>query len=149
MKKSKLMTVILLLITAFLIILSFYVAYLLADNSSTSSSPILSVKTKAQSKTYTRTIALNSANLYSTPTPFLSPTLFYISPTEVLSPTPTEIILVYTNPSPTVITGSVFENVDSSPSATKLTALPETGYISNALIIFFGATVLIFLAFIF
>ena len=147
MKRSRLVTFILLVITAVLVVISLYVAFLLADNSSTTSAPIVSVKTKAQSKTYTRKIDFNLLTPTLTPTPTLSPTLA-VTPNEFSSPTPTEVILAYNNPSPTDATSDSLEITDS-PTPTKTTTLPETGYINNALIIFASATLLIFLALIF
>lgn len=148
MKKSQLITILLLIMTFVLMGAVFYIVSIL-NSASPEFSSIAPVKTKAQSVTYSRTIALNTTaspptltpTLTSTPTP--TPTS-----TETATPTPTEIILAYASPSATVTFSSENE-VSSSVSPTKTTILPETGYITNALVIFAAASLLIFFAFIF
>lgn len=152
MKKTKLMTFILLSMTIILMGAIFYIASALISGSS-ESRPIGLVKTKAQSRTYSRTIALNVASPTPSPTftPFPTPTE-EITLTKKITPTPTEIILAYNNPSPTNV-GTVSATISisplSSPTSTQTTSLPAAGYITNALAIFAAATLLIFFAFIF
>ncbi|MFN4212600.1 MAG: hypothetical protein ACK4FL_01385 [Microgenomates group bacterium] len=149
MKKSKIVTILLLAMTIILMVGIFYIAALLTNNFSENSSPVITVKTKAQSKTYSRTIAFNISPSSSSPSPTLTPTPI-LSPTAYLTPTPTEIILAYNNPSPTgnaTVSATVTETPSISP--TKPISLPDTGYISNALILFATAAFFIFFAFIF
>jgi hypothetical protein len=167
MKKIDLKVILLLLITIFLIGVIFYTATLLnkeqsLSSSSSTSSTLPPVKIKAQSKTYTKTIALNT-NPISTPTssplptatPILTPTPFFtVSPTvsekitseTVFTPTPTEILLAR-NITPT-IESEEETNLASTPTA-RLTNIPESGYINNLLLIFSVATFIILFSLVF
>lgn len=141
MKKRQLITILLLAVIIILIGAIFYIASILSDNSPNSPARVL-IKTKAQSKTYSRTIALNTV---VSPTPFYTATPI---PTEIITPSPTEVILAYNNPPPIGTVSSEIK-ITSSPVPTKTTSLPATGYLTNVFIIFTIASILIFFAFIF
>lgn len=142
MKKPKIVTILLLLATISLMGAIFYIASILTSESP-QSPPIAPVKTRAQSRTYNRMIALNPVTQTPTPPPTSSPTA-------TMTPTPTEIILAYTSPTPTgIATASPTVNATSSATPTKTETLPSAGYLTHALIIFAAAGLLIFFAFIF
>lgn len=131
--------------------------------------PINQIKVKAESKTYSRTLALNPANNQNTtpiltltptstptspsptptytPTPTLTPTpnntpTSSISNEENVTPTPTEIILAYNTSTEEGIT-------DQTPTATPVASLPESGNILPSLMIlgFFLIILMIFLVY--
>jgi len=155
MKKEKLITLGLIVMTIFLIGAIFYFSYLLmqSPSGSSNSSAVAPKKTKAQVVNSEKFIALNQANNFS-PTPQLSPTLIPSTTPEISlsetpaplnteEPTPTEIILakaISSTPSPTN---------NSYLSPTEIEKIPETGYLNYNLFIFGMAIFLIFYSFIF
>lgn len=127
-----------------------YIGYILTQTPE-KNSQIAPQKTKAQNISYSRIIALNRQNQPTVfPSVDVSPTDFP-SPTIYLSPSPTEIILAYRNPVTTTPVSSISATVTSSlsPSPTKITTLPKTGFINNTVIIFGSLLLFIFMSFIF
>ena len=155
MRREKITTVALIIMTIALIGAIFYFIYLLMQNPSgqSNSSAVAPKKTKAQVVNSEKFIALNQTNKFS-PTPQLSPTLIPSTtpetslsetptPLNTEEPTPTEIILakaISLIPSPTN---------NSYLSPTEIEKIPETGYLNYNLIIFGSAIFLIFYSFIF
>jgi len=155
MRREKITTVALIIMTIALIGAIFYFSYLLMQNPSgqSNSSAVAPKKTKAQVVNSEKFIALNQTNKFS-PTPQLSPTLIPSTTPEISlsetptplnteEPTPTEIILakaVSLTPSPTN---------NSYLSPTEIEKIPETGYLNYNLLIFGMAIFLIFYSFIF
>lgn len=139
MKKPKIVTVVLLAMTVFLMGAIFYIGYILTANPE-KTSPVAPQKTKAQSGSYSKFIALET-----------SPS----SP-----PSPTEIVLTYQNPTPTstaTLSGTatpkpsvtVVTSVIPTVMPTKVATLPQTGFITNAIILFGVSALVIFISFIF
>jgi len=151
MWREKITTVILIIMTIFLIGAIFYFSYLLMQKPSdqSNSSAVAPKNTKAQVVNSEKFIALNTTSNNSSPTLqpslTLSPTLYLLdspTPTIIEVITPTEVILVKGDsltPLPT-------NNNYLSPTTIK--KLPETGYISYNLIIFLFAIFLIFYSFV-
>ena len=165
MKKEKIITIILVIMTIFLIGTIFYFSYLLmeAPTGNNNSSAIAPKKTKAQVETGEKFIALNQLNNLSL-TPSLSPTATSenlspsstpeikssITPTTTTleeSPTPTEIILAKANSPTDLATNSSYLSPTRLPTEVK--NLPSSGYFNSLLVIFGVASFLIFYSFIF
>lgn len=137
-KKSKIITIILLFMTVSVMGAIFYIGYVLT--ATPEKEPVIAPqKIKAQSSSSSRFITLNTVS----PTVTISPTPSVAVATS-LTPTPTEIILANQNLTLTVT---------ASPSATvalsKTKELPQTGFITNAIILFGMSAVVIFISFIF
>lgn len=136
----------------------FYVSLIL-NNEAKQTQTITPIRTKAAGITYKKSLSVGSGENSPTPTMVIEPTPTtvqqsesQITPTAILSPSivpsPTEIILAQGNLSA--------EENSPSPSTTaaptdiaKITSLPESGFINNALIIFTVSSLLIFFAFLF
>ncbi len=150
-KKSKIITVLLLVMTVGLMLSIFYIGYVLTATPE-KSPQIAPRKTKAQSTGYSKIISLNTqgglqnTQLTPTVTPTGSPT-----PSISLTPSPTEIILAYQNPTvtTTMSTPSVTVTASASATPTKTRSLPETGFITNAIVLFGVSVLVIFVSFIF
>lgn len=109
----------------------FYIGYILTSNQEKPST-IAPQKTKAQTGSYSKFIALE------------------ISPS--LTPTPTEIVLAYQNPTPSLsatASGTATPKVTLTITPTKIATLPQTGFITNAIILFGVSALVIFISFIF
>lgn len=155
MKKIDLKTIFLLLLIIFSMIGIFYLTILLTSENSKeaeNNTSVGQVKIKAESKTYTRTLALNTLQPSLTPTSEISPTSeptveSNISPTssegeskmenqlnneELITPTPTEIILAYN-------TSTDEGEISLTVKPTNITSIPETGNIHPSIIIFSAA----------
>ncbi|MDO8609008.1 MAG: hypothetical protein Q7R95_00510 [bacterium] len=163
--KSKIITIILIGMTIILMIAIFYIGLQLT-NSNVQQAPIALKKTKAASTTYNKLVAINQ-------NPLRSPT---IVPSEIplisitITPIPTEIILAqaalytpYVSPSitqqavispslsfsPTIQISNTAGVISVSSIITKTSTLPQTGMITNSLIMFAVASVFVFLSFLF
>lgn len=166
-KKPKIITIFFIFITIFLIGAIFYISKLLNGNENTASS-VAPKKAKAANITYSKLIALNQSDApTSAPNPsvdsgitpsssdqrgLLGPTTAPTSGAQttpgVQTPAPSETILAYANPSVSV-TQPVEYNSTTTISPTKVTSMPETGYVYNGLIIFAASMVLVFFSFLF
>lgn len=129
----------------------FYITKVITSEEEAKTSSLAPKKTKAANVTYSKLIALNTVSIMPTEelvtsTAEPSPTINQISPTNIISPSPTEIILALDNSGST---SSQAAQVNTSVSPTRVTSLPETGFINNSLILFAAALVLIFFSFIF
>jgi len=150
--KPKLITIVLILMIFFLLGSIFYITKIITnEGEDETTSNLVPKKTKASSLTYNKLIALNTISVMPTiglitPTTEPSPTINQISPTNIASLSPTEIILALDN---SKRTASQAAQISTSVSPTKITSLPETGFINNSLILFAAASVLILFAFIF
>lgn len=153
------------IIISVIVVLLFSIVYISTVLNTKEQSAITPIKTKAANTTYKKLIALN----VETVTPEVSPTETEIpsdpsptieitpeveaTPTDSVdgTPTPTEVILAYNNPTVTVSsTGSSYLSTDSkTPTPKKVSSLPETGFITNGLIIFAASSLMIFFAFLF
>jgi len=141
-KNSKKTTVILLLVITILIFSIFYISFMLNQGGSEiTTSPTAPKKIKAANVTYQKLLAVNRTVSEEIPTEI--PVTSEPSPT--ITPSPTEIILAYQNPTITTTT----DNSQETISPTRVEALPESGFINNALIIFAASSLLIFISFIF
>ncbi len=139
-KNSKKTTVILLLVITILIFSIFYISFMLNQGGSEiTTSPTVPKKIKAANVTYQKLLAVNRTVPEEIPTEI--PVTSEPSPT--ITPSPTEIVLAYQNP--TITTDNSIETI----SPTRVEALPESGFINNALIIFAASSLLIFISFIF
>ncbi len=99
-------------------------------------------KTKAQSVTYSKTIAFNTVTV----TPTAVPTLIAVasvSPSPLATPTPTEIVLAKT------VSPTQSASATATIKPTKASNLPESGTVTNALFIFAAAGLMIFFSFLF
>lgn len=148
--KKKYVTIVLFTITILLMILAVYLGYLMKD---TNSSATKITKTKAQSVTYKKLLALNlptnpaQAPEQVTPTEEISPTGINSSPTPTIelteTPIPTEIILAREDSSSTG--SSTMDEGIPTVSPTGIENLPESGWIQSSLIIFaFAGTIILF-----
>ncbi len=154
-KKSKIVTIVLLVMTVGLMLSIVYIGYMLTA-SPEKSPQIAPRKTKAQSANYSKIISLDTQGgldeTQPTPTslPTVSPTVS-VTPAVSVSPSPTEIILAYQNPTITNRVSSPSAAVTASASATptKTATLPKTGFINNAIILFGVSALVIFVSFIF
>lgn len=129
--QAKIVTIILLVMTVGLMLAIFYIGYVLTTNTEKPRT-IAPQKTKAQSGSYNKFIALE------------------ITPS--LTPTPTEIVLAYQNPTPTLsatASGTVTPKVTATITSTKVATLPQSGFITNAIILFGVSALVIFISFIF
>lgn len=147
-KKSKIVTLTLLIMTIFLMGAILYIGYILTANTNKVPS-IAPQTTKAQTGSYNKFIALNTTDGGANSTPVVSPT-----PTVMLTltPTPTEIVLAYQNLSPTLSTtasGTVTPNPTLTITPTKVETLPRTGFITNVIVLFGVSALVIFISFIF
>lgn len=139
--KPKKFAVLLIAMIAVLFISIFYISIILLNNQRKPSS-VAPQKTKAGSITYSKLIALNTTR--STPS---------ATPTEILlavkSPSITQTQL-FPSPSFTVTPTRLPTTVFTSPSPTKtVTSLPETGYVTNSLVLFSVASLLILFSLLF
>lgn len=141
--KINIKTLIFLTVIIFSMFLIFYLTTILNNNQSESQKQtqnINQIKVKAESKTYSKTISLNtSSGNQITPTPTVIPTV--ISPTESptpevasnseeeISPTPTEIILAYN-------TATEEEKAVSPTNQISPKLIPESGSVVPLLAIF-------------
>lgn len=155
--KSKLTTVVLLIMTFFLLGAIVYISFLLTSGNG-EKSKIAPIKTKAANITYSKLVALNPTGtelvspqdqISTVPTPTVEEEIneVTITPTDVEnSPTPTEIILAYK-------TLDAEEATEDSKiltvSPTKIQDLPDAGFVYNGLIIFSAAMLLVFFSFLF
>ncbi len=159
-KKSTKTTVFLVLVILTLMASSFYISFILSNENS-ESVPTAPKKIKAADITYTKLIALGEVSVSpgesETVSPTsgeevsLSPTAEAVSPTVELLPSPTEIILAQ-GPTTPVGTSSAYNNgitATPSPTTTKLSSLPESGFINNTLVIFAVSSLMIFFSFLF
>ncbi len=164
--KKKLSTIILLVVTIFLIISVIYISILLRDQGDSSVTKIK--KTKAASLTYSRTLSIGSETIDITPTVTepqptnLSPTR-ELTPTETSTPTvqteekiqpPTEAVLAYRNPTITiVVTPTEGADLTSFPKPTtssqSVNNLPQSGWAQYSIIFFVGAVLMIFVSFLY
>lgn len=142
-KKSKIVTVVLLVMTVFLMGAIFYIGYVLTSNSDKTPA-ITPQQIKAQSGSYNKFIALE------------------ISPTDKLTPTvaPTQTVLAYQNPTPTfsatisptvipTVTPTVTPQTTVTVTPTRAAMLPQTGFITNTIILFGVSALVMFISFIF
>ena len=159
-KKPKIITLFFIFITIFLVGAIFYISTLLNNNGNMTSS-VVPKKAKAANITYSKLIALNQSESPTT-VPDSSPEngatsspseqRQLMAPTTPVTPgaqtpVPSETILAYANPSVTAT--QPVENNTTTISPTKVTTMPETGYVYNGLIIFAASMVLVFFAFLF
>lgn len=159
-KKSKIVTIILLVMTVFLMGAIFYIGYILTANSDKTPS-ITPQQIKAQSGSYNKFVALGTNNGVTSPTPKPSN---IISPTDKLTPTvaPTQTVLAYQNPTPTfsatistTLTPTVTSTITPQTTVTvtitptKAAMLPQTGFITNTIILFGVSALVMFISFIF
>jgi len=165
LQKSHIITAVLLVMTVFLIGAIILIGVELS-NEKVEQASIAPKKTKAQATNYNKLIAVNqktgaqdvTSSVQATPTLTTTPI-----PTSGTNLTPTEKVLVQTNPtgslSPNLtITGSaspsvsLTQGVNSSLSGTivptKAKTLPKTGIITNSIIMFGAAGLLVFFSFI-
>lgn len=162
--RSKLVTVVLLVMTVGLMVAIFYVGYTLTIGSQ-KISQVAPQKTKAQTTAYNKFVALEPTKppstvgplppaLVTSPTPTStllaqgtttpSPTPTLVL-TSTLSPTPTEIVLAQTTTTPTMtLTATV---VPTQTGQTR--SLPQTGYITNAIVLFGVSLIVVFVSLIF
>lgn len=151
-KKSKLITLILLIMTIFLMGAILYIGYILTANTNKALS-VAPQTTKAQTGSYNKFIALDRTGGGANSTPVVSPTptvMLTLTPTP--TPTPTEIVLAYQNLTPTLFattSGIVTPNVTLTITPTKVVTLPRTGFITNAIVLFGVSALVIFISFIF
>lgn len=131
-KKSKIVTIVLLIMTVFLMGAIFYIGYVLTSNSDKASTTIAPQQTKAQSGGFSKYIAFTL--------------------------TPTEIVLAYQNPTPTLSATisatvtprtTVTATVSATITPTKVARLPQTGFITNTIILFGVSALVMFISFIF
>lgn len=133
-KKSKIVTIILLVMTVGLMLAIFYIGYVLTANTEKPTA-IAPQKTKAQTGSYSKFIALETTG------GGISPAI-----------SPTEIILAYQNPTTTLFataSGTVTPKVTVTITPTKTATLPRSGFITNAIILFGVSALVIFISFIF
>jgi len=137
--------------TVGLMVAIFYIGYVLTTGSEKTSS-VAPRKTKAQSADYSKFVPLNATDqgLISptlTPTPTIKALAQASKPSITLTPTPTEVILVQqgTTETPTVISTA---SASATPQA-KISSLPKTGFVTNAIVIFGVSALIIFISFIF
>lgn len=144
-KKSKIVTIVLLVMTVFLMGAIFYIGYILTSNSDKTPS-IAPQQTKAQSGSYSKFVALGTNNI--------------VSPTNQITPvlSPTEAVLAYQNPTPTLSATisatvtprtTVTATVSATIAPTKVATLPQTGFITNTIILFGVSALVMFISFIF
>jgi len=140
-EKSKIITIILLVMTIILMVAIFYIGFKLT-NSSEKTTIVVPQKIKAQDIPYSKTVELAKANPTNSPTPTLTPTPTGSS--KIVTPTPsiTEIVLKVASSSPTL-------SASVSAALAKAKSLPKTGFITNAIIMFVVAGSIIFLSFLF
>ncbi len=130
--------------TVGLMLAIFYIGYVLTANTEKPTA-IAPQKTKAQTGSYSKFIALETTGGGINPTSKLT-----ISPTSAI--TPTEIILAYQNPTTTLFataSGTVIPKVTATITPTKTATLPRSGFITNAIILFGVSALVIFISFIF
>lgn len=152
---GKIKTYGLLVIVAFLLIATIYISILLRDESPTAATTIK--KTKAASKTYSRTLAMAfpSPTVILTPSATATPTpesfaaaqipSIITTPTGILlalAPSPTEVVLAEAGP-----TSSASSTI--SPTKEALTELPSTGWMKPMHLLFIFAFSLIFFSLIY
>lgn len=149
-KKSKIVTIILLVMTVFLMGAIFYIGYILTTNSDKTPA-ITPQQIKAQSGSYNKFIALGTNNGVTSPTP---------KPSNIISPT--QAVLAYQNPTPTfsatistTLTPTVASTITPQTTVTvtvtptKAAILPQTGFITNTIILFGVSALVMFISFIF
>lgn len=138
-KRPKTVTIVLLVMTVGLMLAIFYIGYVLT--ATTEKVPMIAPQTtKAQNASYSKFIALD------TTVTSVSPTLA-ITASPSPTPSPTEIILAQ-NPTVT-LTASTSGTITPSATPSKARTLPQTGFITNAIILFGLSALIIFISFIF
>jgi len=180
--KSKIITIVLLIMTVGLVVAIVYISQVITGEpeKGEANTNLAPQKTKAANISYQKTIAINNITPTLVPTAFIeetvTPTLSLtpgegiITPTvtntllalketnaasiaatvaptgtELLTPSPTEILLAYN------VTPGSGESYSSSVSATtvKTKTLPDSGFITNSIIMFVAAGLIIFFSFMF
>lgn len=152
-KKSKIVTIVLLIMTVFLMGAIFYIGYILTTNSDKTPA-ITPQQIKAQSGSYSKFIAFGTSNSGTSPTP--NPSGVTVFPTNKITSvlTPTVTVLAYQNPTPT-LSATISATVTPQTTATvtvlptKTATLPQTGFITNTIILFGVSALVMFISFIF
>lgn len=137
-QKSQVITIGLLITTVILIGAIIFIGAQLS-NEDVQKSQIAPVKTKAQATSYNKLLAVNQ-------TSSVSPTSV---PTNTPIPTPTETILVKTATPSMSLTPTSIASLSGTLTPTKTKTLPKTGVISNTIMIFGAAGLLVFFSLIF
>jgi len=151
MKKDKIITLVLIIMTIFLISAIFYFSYLLMETPSgpSDSSAVAPKKTKAQVVNSEKFVVLNRTDSLSpTPTVSFTPTpTFPLSPTPLLTDTPTVTQTEEPTPTEIILAKSISATPSSTESSylspTETERLPDTGYFNHYLLIFGVAIFLI------
>lgn len=128
----------------------FYIGYVLTSSPDNGKSSIAPIKTKAQSIPYNKVIAFNTSSSgnvgslndqTSAPSPTL-PVNYSLTPTRTLLANQTLTITPSLTISPT-------NSASVSATPTVIATLPKTGYLSNVIIIFAVAGLMIFFSFLY
>lgn len=158
LNKNKAMIAALSITIVIMVIVTFYLRTFLFKD--TSSPTVIQNQVKASNQSYEKVLPINEASPTITSLPQQAVNPGELSGTS--SPSPTEIVLAYISPTGSLATSSsslqttlsptlMVSQYQSSPSAmvTRLQSLPQTGIITNAVMIIMFASSLIFLSFIF
>jgi len=176
--KSKIITAVLLVMTIGLVAAIIYISQIITSEPKVgqANTNLAPQKTKAADVSYQKTVALNditsipvSPSLESVrSTTVLSPTVIptvsnllavnsmTASASPTLEPTiggliltPTETVLAYNNLTVTPVSGNVYTSSISATTVAKAKTLPDSGFITNSIIMFVAAGLIIFFSFMF
>ena len=184
--KSKIITVVLLVMTVGLVAAIIYISQIITNEPKVgqANTNLAPQKTKAADVSYQKTVALNNITPTIISQTTLAPisseqkakeTMAILSPTVIptinnllavnsltasVSPTleptigglkltPTEMILAYNNLTVTPVSGNVYTSSISATTVAKAKTLPDSGFITNSIIMFVAAGLIIFFSFMF